>query len=404
MLKAVIIAAGNGVRMQPLTFERPKPLLRIVDKTILEHNLDQLQGVVKEVIIVIGYRGEMIKQRIGDKYGKIRVRYVVQEDQLGTGDAAQKAAQLIDDKFILLNGDDLYLKEDIKATIKKHPSILLGRVKNPSSFGVVECYDNFVKNITEKPENPPAEALVNTGLYFLDKSIFSFAIGKSPRGEVEFTDYIKALITQERLYFKTTSNWIPISYPWNFLEANRLMVGKESKSIKGNIEKNCVIIGNVRIEKGALIKSGTRIEGPVYIGEDTIIGPNAFIREKTIIGRDCRVGAGVEVKASVIGDKTNLPHLTYIGDSVIGDRVNIGGGTILANFRFDKKNIKVNVKGERVDTGFNKLGAIIGDGVSVGINCSIMPGTVIGNDSIIGPGSIVKGDVEKEVILRSQFN
>ena len=182
------------------------------------------------------------------------------------------------------------------------------------------------------------------------------------------------------------------------------MVGKESKSIKGNIEKNCVIIGNVRIEKGALIKSGTRIEGPVYIGEDTILGPNAFIREKTIIGRDCRIGAGVEVKASVIGDKTNLPHLTYIGDSVIGDRVNIGGGTILANFRFDKKNIKVNVKGERVDTGFNKLGAIIGDGVSVGINCSIMPGTVIGNDSIIGPGSIVKGDVEKEVILRSQFN
>ncbi len=403
MIKAVIIAGGNGVRMRPLTSSRPKPLLKVADRTIIEHNLDQLQGLVKEVIIVTGYKGEMIRSLIGDRYGKIKVSYVFQESQLGTGDAAKKAAKMIEDRFLLMNGDDIYFRDDIKNCLKKHPSILLGTVKNPSAFGVVECHDDFVKKMTEKPESPPSDALVNTGLYFLDKSIFDFEIGRSSRGEYEFTDYIRALITQQRLYFRTTHKWKPISYPWNLLEANEFLVEKTKRSIKGEIEKGCRIIGDVEVEKGVLIKSGTRIEGPVRIRSGTIVGPNAFIRGDSIIGEDCRIGAGVEIKSSVIGNGTAIPHLSYVGDSIIGDNCNVGGGTVMANFRLDEENVKVDVKGEKVDTGRKKLGSIIGDRVNVGVNCSLMPGTMIGDDSRIGPNSTVKGTIESDSTVFTRF-
>lgn len=387
------MAAGNGTRMYPLTLTRPKPLLKVGDRTILEHNLDQLQKIVKEVIIVIGYRGDMIRSLIGDRYGGIKIRYVVQKEQLGTGDAAQKASEMIDDKFILMNGDDLYSGDDIRSCIKKYPSILLAQVKNPSSFGVVECQGEFVKSMVEKPENPPSGSFINAGLYFLDKSIFDFEIDKSSRGELEFTDYIRALITQERLNYIKTDRWLPVSYPWNLLEANELFLEEIKRVVNGKVDKNCLIIGQVEIEKGAIIKSGTRIEGPVCIGSGSVIGPNAFIRRGTIIGNDCRIGSGVEIKSSIIGDNSAVAHLSYIGDSVIGDNCNIGGGTITANLRFDRENVKVLVKGERIDTGRIKFGAVIGDSASVGINCSIMPGTTIAADATTDPGSVIKGDV-----------
>jgi len=403
MIKAVILAGGNGVRMNPLTLTRPKPLMKVVNKTIIEHNLDQLIGIAKEVLIVIGYKGDMIRSLIGEKYNGIKIRYVVQENQLGTGDAAKKTSEFLDGKFLLLNGDDLYFKEDIKKCLKKFPSILLGKVKNPSSFGVAECYENFVKSFTEKPDNPNQDSLVNTGLYFLDNSIFDFEIEKSSRGEYEFTDYIRAFITRQRLYFQTTEKWIPVSYPWNLLEANELILKTIKKEINGKIEKGVIIKDNIVIEKGAYIKSGTYIEGSVYIKSNAIIGPNAYIRGNTVIGKNSRIGAGVEIKNSIIGDNTFIPHLNYVGDSIIGDYCNMGAGSIIANFRFDRKNIKVKVKDNLVDSQRVKLGAIIGDSVSVGVNSSIMPGVLIGPNAIIGPHTFVKKNISEGIKYFSEF-
>lgn len=408
MTQAIILAAGKGVRMQPLTSTRPKPLLRVLNNTILEHNLGQLDGVVDEVIIIIGYKGDMIKSLIGDKYGSMSVRYVEQKDQLGTGDAAKQALPFLKDKFILLNGDDLYFKEDIKNCLSLCPSILLGRVKDPSFFGVVNCYDNFVRGIVEKPAECASNSLVNTGLYCLDKSIFDFEIKESTRGELEFTDYIKSFIKNERLHFYSTEKWFPVSHPWNLLEANESMLKNMRVgimgSIKGNVDSGCFIIGNVIIEPGAVIKNGTRIEGPVYICKDATIGPNAFIRANTVIGPNCNIGSGVEIKNSVIGSNSKIPHLTYIGDSVIGDDCNISGGTIIANFRLDKDTVKVVVKDKKVDTQRQKFGAVLGDNANIGVNCSIMPGVTIGFNAIIGPNSTVFKNVSNNVKYFTKFN
>ncbi len=393
MTKAVILAAGNGVRTQPLTLIRPKPLLKVVDKTILEHNLNELIGLVREVIIVIGYRGDMIKTLIGDKYKGMDIRYVVQKEQLGTGDAAKRAGEFLEGRFLLLNGDDLYFKKDIKKCLKEYPSILLGKVDNPSSFGVIEHQNGFVKNLVEKPERFPENALVNTGLYYLDKSIFNLNISKSPRGELEFTDYIRGFILNERLRYKEAGKWMPVSYPWNLLEANEFLLEGLRRDIEGIVEKNCVVKNEVKIEKGAVIKSGSYIEGPVYIKKDASIGPNAFVRGKTVIGRNTKIGASVEIKNSIVGDNVNISHMSYVGDSVIDDNCNLGAGVILANLRFDNKNINFFVKGEKVDTKKNKFGSVIGANAQIGVNSSLMPGTAVSPNSIIAPHSLIKGNI-----------
>ena len=157
----------------------------------------------------------------------------------------------------------------------------------------------------------------------------------------------------------------------------------------GDVEPNVTLKGEVSIGKGTVVKSGSYIEGPVIIGEGCRIGPNCFIRPCTTIGNDCHIGAAVEIKNSIIMNHTDVPHLNYVGDSVISEGCNFGAGTKIANLRLDKKNIKVN----GIDTGRRKLGAIIGDNVQTGINTSINVGTVIGSNTFIGPGAVVTGVV-----------
>ncbi len=401
-MQAIILAAGKGTRLYPLTFQRPKPLLPILNKTALEHNLSQLNGLVKEVILIVGYQKEKIKDFINYNYKNLKISYIVQEKQLGTAHAAKKALPLIKDKFILLCGDDLYDKEDIKKCLKKFPSILLGKTDDPSAFGVISCQKNFVKNLVEKPKIAK-DHLINTGLYFLDKSIFNFKIKKSPRGEYEFTDFIRQFIKRKKLFFEKAKNWYPISYPWNLFDANEFLLEKTKEHKKEKIDKNNKVSGKVIIEKGAVIKSGTCLEGPIYIGKDSQIGPNSYIKGPTTIGLGCRIGQAVEIKRSIIGDNTNIAHLNYIGDSIIGSNCNLGGGTIIANLRLDEKAIKVKINGKLVDTKRKKFGCVIGDNVKIGINVSIMPGVLIGSNIIIGPHSFVRENIKDNQIFYTKF-
>ncbi len=403
MIKAVILAGGNGVRMQPMTFTRPKPLLSIIDKTIIEHNLDNLNGIVGEVIIIIGYKGEMIKSLIGDKYKNMKIRYVLQEEQIGTGDAAKRSAEFLDDKFILLNGDDVYSRVDIKNILKKCPSILLGKVKNPSFFGVVEHDGSIVKNLVEKPDKFPENCLVNTGLYFLDKSIFDFEIEESSRGEYEFTDYIRTLLLNETIYFKEAKEWFPVSYPWNLLEVNEIMMNYIKRDVKGLIEKNCTIEGEVKIEKGSVIKNGTYIKGPVFIKKNSVIGPKSIIQGKTIIGEKSFVEGGSEIKNSIIGDETFIKSLSYVGDSIIGDNCVLEAGVILNNF-LDGEKIKSVIRDKKIDTEKSNFGSVLGDNVRIGANSSLMPGVTIGSNSIIEPASLIDKNVDKETKVTNGKN
>ena len=390
-MQTIILAAGEGTRTHPLAINKPKPLIKVCGKTILEHNLDQLSGLTKEVVLVIGYKGEAIKSLIGNRYKNLDIKYVWQKKPMGTGDAAKIAMPLIKDKFLLLNGDDLYDKKDIKLCLKKSACILLKKVENGSSFGQVVIKQNLVKGLVEKSKKPISN-IVNTGAYFLDKSIFDFKIKKSSRNEYEFTDYIKAFIKSHKLYFVLAENWIPLPYVWNILDVNEFLLKTANKKALGKIEKNCCIKDKVIIEKSSIVKSGTYIEGPAYIGKNCEIGPNCYIRKYTSIGDNCRIGQAVEIKNSIIGDRTNVPHLSYVGDSIIGDDCNLAAGTKIANLRHDNENIKTMIKGKLIDTKRRKFGAVIGDNVKTGMGTLIYPGRKIWPNKNTIPGEIIKKD------------
>jgi bifunctional UDP-N-acetylglucosamine pyrophosphorylase/glucosamine-1-phosphate N-acetyltransferase len=168
------------------------------------------------------------------------------------------------------------------------------------------------------------------------------------------------------------------------------------------VEEGVRILGPVHISEGARVRSGAYIEGPVVIGPGSDVGPNCYLRPSTSIGENVRVGNACEVKNSIVMDGTHVAHLSYVGDSIIGEGCNLGAGTITANIRFDKKNVRVNIKGKRIDSGLRKLGSIIGDDVQTGINVSLMPGVKVGSNSWIAPSLTVHEDVPASVFLRAE--
>lgn len=392
MIQAVILAAGKSTRTYPLTITKPKPLLKILDKTIIEHNLEALNGLVNEVIIVVGYKKEMIKKTIGNNYKNIKIKYIEQKQQLGTGHAVKIVEKYIKDRFILFGGDDLFSKEDIRQCIKHNLCILAQKVDQPKKFGILELKGNSLKKIIEKPSNPKNN-LANTGLYVLNKQIFNTTPRKSKRNEIEFTDFVNELAKKEKIIVeKVKDYWLPIGYPWNYLEANVFILNR-IKKWKSNIkvEKFVTIVGDAFIGEGTVIKSGTYIEGPVFIGKNCEIGPRAHIRPNTIIMDNCRIGK-MELYDIVIMNNTTSKHTSYAAHGVIGENVNIGAGLIMADYRHDGKNNPSLINGEKIDTGRRKLGAFIGDNVNTGIGTLIYPGRKLWPNTTTLPGEIVKKD------------
>ena len=392
MIQAVILAAGKSTRTYPLTITKPKPLLKILDKTIIEHNLEALNGLVNEVIIVVGYKKEMIKKTIGNNYKNIKIKYIEQKQQLGTGHAVKIVEKYIKDRFILFGGDDLFSKEDISQCIKHNLCILAQKVDQPKKFGILELKGNSLKKIIEKPSNPKNN-LANTGLYVLNKQIFNTTPRKSKRNEIEFTDFVNELAKKEKIIVeKVKDYWLPIGYPWNYLEANVFILNR-IKKWKSNIkvEKFVTIVGDAFIGEGTVIKSGTYIEGPVFIGKNCEIGPRAHIRPNTIIMDNCRIGK-MELYDIVIMNNTTSKHTSYAAHGVIGENVNIGAGLIMADYRHDGKNNPSLINGKKIDTGRRKLGAFIGDNVNTGIGTLIYPGRKLWPNTTTLPGEIVKKD------------
>lgn len=186
----------------------------------------------------------------------------------------------------------------------------------------------------------------------------------------------------------------PIRYPWDILRLNeQVLAMSDETSLLGEVHPSATISGAVRIGNGAVILPGTVIEGPVLIGPNCRIGPNAYIRGATSIGADCRVGNGAEVKNSIIGNHSYVSRQCYVGDSIIGSHVNLGAGTCIENHRRDGHFHISIVNGRPVDTRRTKLGAIIADGVKIGVNCSIEAGVKIGIARTVKPGTYVADDM-----------
>ncbi len=381
-MKAIVLAAGEGVRMHPLTYTRPKALLQVAGKPLIWHVLSRLKiAGITEVCVVVKYKKEMIIDYLKENDLGIKISFIEQGQKHGTGAALLDAEKSADSDFLMVAADNVCEPEFYKKVIEQHTpggkTIALMKVENPERFGVAKVENSIISEFVEKPQKHFSN-LANISVYCFSPSIFEELKSLKPtsRGEYELVDVFVGAKAVEVEGF-----WMDAGYPWHLFELNQKLLEESEASVE-KIE-NSSINGKIIMEEGAQIID-SRIEGIAYIGKNSKIGPHAYLRGFVSIGEDCNIGESTTIKDSIIFNKVNAKHLSYIGDSVVGEDVNFGAGTQIANYRFDASHINVLTGKGWVNSARKKLGAIIGDGVKFGVLACTMPGKTIGNGCWIG--------------------
>lgn len=411
-MKTMILAAGKGTRLEPITTGVQKVMLPLGPKPILYHLITELKGAgIKEITLLVGHLEEQIKEYFGDGSNfDVKIDYITQKERLGTAHAIGQAD--FKEDFLVLNGDALVSQEVIKDIISAHEgaaTLALRKVENPQAYGIVEQSGGKVTKINEKPKEVTSD-LANIGIYAFSPAIFDAIkkTKKSKRGEYEITSSIELLIKSGEAVkgVEVGGTWLDIGNPWNWLDANKEVLGGFTSDIKGLMEDGVTLNGGIILGEGSVVKAGTYIEGPVSIGKNTTVGPNAYLREFTTIGDNCHIGASVELKNTIILTGTNVPHLSYMGDSIIGRDCNLGAGTLVGNLRLDNANVKMRIKGKLVDSGRRKLGCVIGNNVKLGLNVMVNSGRKIGNNCMVGPGVIVYKDIpdDSKIMIKQKLD
>jgi bifunctional UDP-N-acetylglucosamine pyrophosphorylase/glucosamine-1-phosphate N-acetyltransferase len=396
-MKAVLLCGGVGKRMFPITDD--KLLLKFLGKPLLEHQIDRAREAgLKELVIVANPQNVERIEQIAKGVSGLRAEIVVQENPLGIANALESAERFLEGEVMVLNPNDVFEGSACTSLIQESRksaavSYLIGyEVKDyfPGGYLVVD-EGNQLKQIVEKPRSGEEPSnLVNILVHLHNDAR-------------KLLDYIKKVhTTRDDIYECALDRmvregnriqvvpyrgfWAAIKYPWHIFTVVRYFLDNSSPSIspsaqissRATVEGNVIIGDNVRILENAVVR------GPAYVGPGSIIGNNALVRDYSHIGANCVVGYCTEVKGSYVGDGCWF-HSNYVGDSIIADDCSFGAGTVLANFRFDEKDIKVRMGDEIIDTGLDKFGTIMGSGSKTGINASILPGIRVGPRSFVGP-------------------
>lgn len=392
-MQTVILAAGKGTRMRPLTETTPKPMLPVADRPLVGHAADAaVDAGASELVVVVGYEAGDVREFFGDSYRGVPVTVTRQERQRGTADAVRAAREHLDGPFAVLNGDNLYDPAAIAELFERGPALAAMTVADPTEYGVVSVDDGRVTDIVEKPDDPPS-SLANAGAYVFPAAAREWLdVSESERGEYELTDVVSRTIERVDVSLVRLSRWLDVGRPWELLEANEWKLDELERDVRGVVADDATLRGSVVVEAGARVEPGVVIEGPTLLRSGALVGPNAYVRGRTLLCEDVHVGHSVEVKNSVVMAGTNVPHLSYVGDSVLGRNVNLGAGTTVANLRHDDQPVRMTVKGERVSTGRRKFGVVVGDGAKTGIDTTLNAGVLLGAGVRTEPGERVLRD------------
>jgi UDP-N-acetylglucosamine diphosphorylase / glucose-1-phosphate thymidylyltransferase / UDP-N-acetylgalactosamine diphosphorylase / glucosamine-1-phosphate N-acetyltransferase / galactosamine-1-phosphate N-acetyltransferase len=319
-MQAVILAAGEGKRVRPLTRNRPKAMIPVANHPIIEYVIDALlKNGIRDIIVVVGYRKEQVTRFLNGL--DVPIDVVVQNKQLGTAHALQCAESRIKGDFLVLPGDN-YIDPQSIGRIKDIPNaILVKEHPNPSNFGVVLLNNSFVTNIIEKPEHSPS-FMVSTGIYSLKKNFFSFVRGNN------ITDAIPALIAAgEQIRAVPADDWQDAIFAWDLLKVNRRLLKNLPMAREGSASRQTIIQGPVSIGRGTIIGPNTVITGPVVIGNDCTIGPNCCIMPNTSIGSRVSVDPFTLLGDTIIMDDTTLGSHSRIINTIIGERCTLADHT-----------------------------------------------------------------------------
>jgi len=411
-MQTIILAGGEGKRVFPIAVNRPKPMFKILGKPLIHHVIDTLKEAgLKDYVVVVGHQGEQIKNYLqdGSKLG-VNIDYTVQKEPLGMADALETAKGLAEDHFFVVNADDIFesflIKQMINRIREGDAEIVLSckPVQETWKFGIIRVEDEKVTDFVEKPpKGKEPSNLAVVGVYILPKQIFDYC-KRIPVSDHQYEDAITRFIKDGNVAKAVNYDgfFAGYKYPWDLFTINKYLMDGQltEQTIEDGVEisERATVEGRVWLGRGAKVFEGACIRGPCYIGENSVVGGNSLVRDYSSLGRGCVVGFSTEIKNSLIGDDCWF-HMNYIGDSIISDNCLFGAGTITANFRFDEENVQVSIGNEKVDSGTNKLGAIIGDNCKTGINSCLEPGVKIGPQSIVGPNVDLQDDLEPRKII-----
>ena len=383
-MKAIILAAGEGRRLQPLTANMPKVMIPVGNRPILHYVVDALaDNNIRDITIVVGYHSEKVRQYFGSgrNFG-VKIDYVIQKKQLGTAHALYQART--DEEFILTHGDNILSKNCIQDIKKSDKNTILGIFsKQASKYGIIEYKGENVERIVEKPRDAD-ENLIFTGVGHFGSDIFDTietALEDNTYDLPGILNSVKGL----KLIYGSNCTWRDAIYPWDLLELNSGVMKNTVRKLSGKLE-NATVVGDVEIGAGTRISAGCYIRGPVKIGKNCYIGANSVILPDTSIGNDVNIGALSLVKNSIIMSSTTISHQASIENSVIGRgcSINSAFAAISSSFRkiMDREVL------ERYEGG-----AIIGDDCRIGGKVSIDAGVRIGAGSKIGSMNHIKEDL-----------
>jgi len=394
-MKAVVLAAGEGTRLRPFTVSRPKVMIPVGRRPMMEYVVRSLvENGITDIVMVVGYKKERIMTHFedGSRFGA-RIGYAFQERQLGTAHALLAASDSIDGEFLVLAGDNIIDGRAVSDLMKgEGPAMLVTKSDIPSKYGVVRASRGRVKSIVEKPEADIGN-VINTGMYRFRPEILESMRGVTRAGETGITHVLQRMLPDLDLRaIQTSGRWMDAVYPWDLIGLNAVALGSQGQRTGGTIEPGVTLKGSVEVGEGTRIRSGTYIQGPVYVGEGCDIGPDVTIFPTTRIGDGSQIDPFTFISQSVVMDNVRIASHVHVSHSVLDDGVRLGPGCSTSS---GEAVAQVDKEMFRLD----HIGSLIGENTTVGSGSVLSPGCIVGAGCRIGAHTIVRNNLENGSVV-----
>ena len=382
-MKAAILAAGEGNRLQPLTNRRPKPMLPVANRPILEYVIEAVAAAgIDEIVLIVGYERTRIQTYFGDgdEWG-VDIEYARQDPQLGTGHAVEQIRSLVSDDFLVLNGDRIIepeLIEGLASDTVSAPAVGVTRVESPARYGVVELDGDRVAGIDEKPDREPSSEIINAGVYRFAPAVFE-AIDRtqpSAAGEITLPATIETLAAEtEVTAVRYRGLWMDISQLWDLLSANDVLLDRKACPSAGSVDTTASVSDRSCTADGSTVGPNATLKSGTTLGPNVTVEANAVLSNTVVMG-DATIGDGAVLRDCIVAENATIgPNTTVTG----GETRVIVQGTVYEDVR---------------------LGGVVGDNTTVGGNVTLRAGSVVGDGVTIGDSAVIEGRIPPNTEVR----
>ena len=394
-VSAVILAAGEGRRLEPLTNRRPKPMVPVANRPLLEHVLEAVVAAgIDHVVFVVGYRQERIRNHFGDgdAWG-IDVEYVEQSTQLGTGHAVLQAEPAVNGPFVVVNGDRIVDPSIVttvcdRAASGETPTVAVTRVDNPQAYGVVTLEGDRVVAIDEKPDVPVETGRINAGVYGFSPAIFEAIRETTTAGELTITATLNDVASAAGVYAVSyDGRWLDVSNLWDLLAVNAALIGADEATSERTVGEA------VASETTRAHPDSVSVADDVVLADTARVGPNVTLGGATAIGRNATVEAGAVVENAVVFPDAVIGAGAVVRDAIIAGNARVGPNTTIAG---EPATVVV---GDTVHHDV-ALSGVVGDNTTIGAGATITDGAVVGDDVAAEAGVVVDGRVAPGAVVR----